>query len=221
MLNSHAHTSPIRTTQPLQVLTPADRASVLQHLQELTPEDRCRRFGFPVAPAYLDRYVDTIQFGRDVLLGLYQGGDLIALCQLARYPGNACQRAEVGLSIAASHRRLGLGTRLLSACIAEAVVQGIETIEVNYTYENTAMAKLCKKFGATRTSESGCVCATLQLQPQKANTQTSQQQYKPDLALVDRGTLTASRTQPRMSRDPVCALLCAALGGLIGLGNRG
>ena len=203
-METQAHTQLTPNDPPIQMLTEADRSALLQHLQGLSPEDRSRRFGVPVTPAYLSLYVASVRFGRDVILGSYRNAELIAVCQLALYPGDSRKLAEVGLSIAAQHRRQGHATRILTACIVQAKEQGIEALEINYVYENTAMAKLCAKFGATRKSESGCVCATLELQHQTT----------PGLAPDERGRLDAPRQAPERSRNPVCALLRAGRGGL-------
>ena len=193
--------------QTVQRLTEADRPALLQHLQNLSQEDRCRRFGIQVTPAYLGLYVASVQFGRDVIFGSCYNGQLIAVCQLALYPGDLHKLAEVGLSIAEPFRRQGHATRMLTICIADAIEQGIEALEINYVCENTAMAKLCANFGASRKSENGSVCATLQLERQTTVGHDSIHTTTSSLYPGDRGRLNAARQPATPSQTSLCFLL--------------
>ena len=56
-------------------------------------------------------------------------------------------RGHVGMGVQASHRGRGLGTRLLSACLAKAAAQRLTRIELEVRADNAAAIGLYRKLG--------------------------------------------------------------------------
>ena len=89
---------------PIRSLTPRHRERILAHLLALTENDRYLRFGYPATDAQIARYVDTLDFDRDEVFGIFNRKiELIAAAHLAYSP--APQRsdepamAEFGVSV--------------------------------------------------------------------------------------------------------------------------
>ena len=53
----------------LERLDDSDREDLRRHFLSLGDDDRRLRFGLPVTDAHIDRYVDGLDFGRDVIFG--------------------------------------------------------------------------------------------------------------------------------------------------------
>jgi ribosomal protein S18 acetylase RimI-like enzyme len=56
-------------------------------------------------------------------------------------------RGHLGMGVLAAYRGRGLGTRLLSACLAKAASQGLARIELETRVDNTAAIGLYRKLG--------------------------------------------------------------------------
>lgn len=72
----------------------------------------------------------------------------IAITRLQR--GELRHRASIGMSVAASHRRLGIGRSMLSHGITWAAEQGIERLELEVTTNNPAGIALYESLGFVR-----------------------------------------------------------------------
>lgn len=72
----------------------------------------------------------------------------ISITRLQR--GELRHRAEIGMSVAGSHRRQGVGRALLHKCIEWATEQGIERLELDVTTNNPAGIALYESLGFVR-----------------------------------------------------------------------
>lgn len=103
-----------RATPVVEVLHPACRQDVLDHLQRLDRADRSRRFGIALADEGIERYVLRLDFNRDILFGVYaDDGRLIGLGHLAL----GTDAAEFGFSTDAEHRGRGIGQALFDRAV--------------------------------------------------------------------------------------------------------
>jgi RimJ/RimL family protein N-acetyltransferase len=118
----------------------------------LEPHDRYLRFGFAAQDEQIQRYVDSLDFERDEIFGIYNRKlQLIAMAHLAHATDHAHQPscAEFGVSVLASARGRGYGARLFERAAMHASNAGISLLFIHALSENTAMLKIARNAGAT------------------------------------------------------------------------
>jgi GNAT superfamily N-acetyltransferase len=121
-----------------------ERESVAIHFLALSPKDRVLRFGAAVSEYAVRDYVEGIDFDRDVVFGVLDArGELIGAGHLARSEGFA----ELGLSVLSGHRRLGIGSALVSASCLRCHEWGVSELFMQCAATNVAMRNLAHKHG--------------------------------------------------------------------------
>jgi len=155
---------------PIRSLAERHRDRILAHLLALDAHDRYLRFGYPAGDEQLERYVESLDFERDELFGIFNRRlELVGMAHLAHDP--SLQRegrpamAEFGVSVLAKVRGRGFGTRLFEHAILRARNRGIETLFIHALSENTAMLRLARNAGATVEREGAETEAWLKLPP--------------------------------------------------------
>ncbi|MBC7943710.1 MAG: GNAT family N-acetyltransferase [Burkholderiales bacterium] len=130
----------------VQRLDEMQKPAMLQHLSELSPDELRLRFGSPMNEQTLQRYVESIDFGRDQLFGIY-GSErrLVAMAHVAVDPAKHC--AELGLSVAPDQRRRGQGETLLRRAVLHASNSGARVIYMQCLRENEPMMRLARNAG--------------------------------------------------------------------------
>jgi len=141
-------------------LTPFDRPRLVRHFVALDPEDRWLRFGNARPDEMLAAYVAQIDFGRDLLFGIF--GDSFELAAVA-HVGRLGNTAELGLSVLRPWRRSGLAKGLAERAIRSAVNRGCTRLWIHFVAENSAMAAFTAKLGMTVTASRGEADAWLEL----------------------------------------------------------
>jgi GNAT superfamily N-acetyltransferase len=156
---------------PIRSLTPRHRERILAHLLALNDSDRYLRFGYPATDAQISRYVDTLDFDRDELFGIFNRKiELIAAAHLAYSP--APQRsdqpamAEFGVSVLPKARGRHFGGRLFDHAILHARNRGVETLFIHALSENVAMLKIARHAGAEVMRDGAETEAWLKLPPE-------------------------------------------------------
>src|SRR3954465_14642067 len=146
-----AVSSPQPVMVPIRSIGPRERERIAQHLLALTPHDRSLRFGYPAADEQVQRYVDSLDFERDELFGIYNRRlELIAMSHLAFAPsGQPRECAEFGVSVASHARGRGYGARLFERAVVVARNEGVGMLFIHALSENAAMLKIARKAGAT------------------------------------------------------------------------
>lgn len=137
---------------PVRSLSEANRSDVLSHLMALSPADRYLRFGYAASDTQIERYVASLDFGRDDIAGVFNWKlELIAMTHVAYLSahGEDTHTAEFGVSVAAHARGRGYGARLFAHAVLRARVRGVDTMIIHALTENTAMLKIARKAGAT------------------------------------------------------------------------
>jgi RimJ/RimL family protein N-acetyltransferase len=132
-------------TTPLPIrLRHTDRRALTHHFLSLDAEDRRLRFGASMSDEAVRALDDRIDFDRDELFGI-AGDDLrlLAVVHVAFYPG----RAELGLSVLAAARGLGLGNALFSRAVMHLTNRGVREAFVHCLSRNGAMMHLARKNG--------------------------------------------------------------------------
>src|SRR5688572_2200958 len=72
---------------PIRSLAARHRPRIAAHLMALDPHDRYLRFGHPATDEQIAKYVDTIDFERDEVFGIFNRRlELIAMAHLANAP---------------------------------------------------------------------------------------------------------------------------------------
>jgi GNAT superfamily N-acetyltransferase len=121
-----------------------ERESVAHHFLALSPKDRVLRFGAAVSEHAIRDYVGRIDFDRDVVFGVLDArGALIGAGHLAR----THTFAELGLSVLPGHRRLGIGSALVSASCLRCHEWGVRELFMQCAATNVAMRNLAHKHG--------------------------------------------------------------------------
>lgn len=156
-------------------LAERDRRRVLRHFLALDSSDRLLRFGNMMSDDAIKTYVDSIDFSRDIVLGVYNGvfqlvgvGHLSFSTTEARGAGAATTKervAEFGLSVSTSARGLGVGTRLFQRAAIHCRNSDIDTLYMQCLSSNQTMMHIAKKAGMQIKREYGEADAYLQLPP--------------------------------------------------------
>ncbi len=150
---------------PVRELQRLDRAALERHLVALGPEDRRLRFGIPLADSAIRAYVARIDFERDAVFGVYD--DTLRLAGAAHLARGG--HAELGVSVLAGHRNLGIGGALLERACLRARNWGVRTLFMHCLRENGAMLHLARRQNMTIATEAGEADAWLALAPADAS----------------------------------------------------
>jgi GNAT superfamily N-acetyltransferase len=147
--------APDWTWVPIRSLGPRQRDRVAAHLLELAEADRYLRFGYPATDAQIARYVDSMDFERDEVFGIFNRHlELIAMAHLAHPASTPATpprppMAEFGVSVLTKARGRGFGRRLFEHAVLHARNRGVQTLFIHALSENVAMLKIARDAGAT------------------------------------------------------------------------
>lgn len=146
-----AATTPASVSVPIRSMGPGHLERIKSHLLALDPHDRYLRFGYAANDEQIERYVDSLNFSRDELFGVFNRKlELIAMAHLAYSVDPQCAScAEFGVSVAARARGRGYGSRLFERAIMHARNEGVDMLFIHALSENTAMLRIARKAGAT------------------------------------------------------------------------
>lgn len=158
------------TWVPIRPMAARHRPRILTHLQSLEPHDRYLRFGHPATDEQIAKYVDTIDFDRDEVFGIFNRRlEIIAMAHLASLPTSRQDEpalAEFGVSVLAKARGRGYGARLFERAMLLARNRGIDTLFIHALSENIAMLRIARKAGASVVREGSEAQARLRLPPE-------------------------------------------------------
>jgi len=125
----------------------ADRDAIRTHLSRLDAAARRLRFGGEFDDAWLGRYVDGIDFGRDVVLAVHDAaGRLTGIGEMRATPEEPAVR-EIAFSVDASLRGRGVGTGLLAAVIEHARRERFTRLHALCATGNVGMLRLLQRAG--------------------------------------------------------------------------
>ena len=151
----------------IRQLGPKHRERIAQHLMKLEEHDRYLRFGYLASDEQIQRYVDSLDFERDDIFGIYNRRlELIAMAHLAHSVDKQYQACgEFGVSVAKSARGRGYGGKMFDRAVKHARNVGVMFLFIHALSENAAMIKIAKKGGATVVRDGPDSNAYLQLPP--------------------------------------------------------
>lgn len=143
-----------RSWVPIRSIGPRHRERILQHLLGLDSRSRYLRFGYPANDLQIGRYVDSLDFQQDEVLGIFNRRlEPVALAHLAYRAADTDRgreaTAEFGVSVLPAARRRGFGRRLFDHATLHARNRGVRLIFIHALSENTAMLKIARDAGAT------------------------------------------------------------------------
>ncbi len=149
-------------------LTSRHRDEIMAHLLSLHADDRIERFTGSINDDSVRRYVTSIGFARDLLVGVRQGSGLVGLAHAAVDLERGDLVCEVGISVDRAARRRGVGKRLLLAAMAATRRFNVRRVTVLFRSSNTAMAALARSIGGhvERTGGDSCAVFDLRAGPQ-------------------------------------------------------
>ena len=162
---------------PIRSLGPRHRARIAHHLLQLDDEDRHLRFGQVVHDAQITHYVESIDFDRDEVFGIFNRRlHLIAMAHLAHAPppvghgSEAASVAEFGVSVLRHGRGRGFGGRLFERAVLHARNRGVDTLVIHALSENVVMLKIARRAGAQVVRDGPESQARLKLPPETLGT---------------------------------------------------
>lgn len=156
---------------PVRSMTKRHRPRILQHLLALDAHDRYLRFGQATTDAQIAKYVDTLDFERDEVFGIFNRKlELVAMAHLAYSPAQQVDgqpaMAEFGVSVMPQARGRRFGARLFDNAMLHARNRGFNTLFIHALSENTPMLKIARRAGAEVVRDGSETEAWLKLPPE-------------------------------------------------------
>lgn len=164
---------------PIRSLAERHRQRIATHIIGLGESDRYLRFGYPATDEQVQRYVESIDFERDEVFGIFNRRlELIAMAHLAYLPlpdkPTAPTTAEFGVSVIQRARGRGYGARLFEHAVLHARNRGCERLFIHALSENVAMLKIARNAGAKVERDGSEAEAWLKLPPDSISSQVGE-----------------------------------------------
>ncbi len=136
-------------------LQPADRARIEAHLLRLSAEDRSLRFAAGlVTDETVRRYAASINFGRDLVMGLVsKRGLVIGLVHGCVFDLRGQRHVEAAFSVDAEWRGHGLGRRLMEALLLRTAAEGGARVVGQCAVRNLPMRRIFERAQMTLTRD--------------------------------------------------------------------
>lgn len=157
-------------------LSERDRRRLLMHFLGLEDSDRLLRFGMVLPDDLITRYVQTLDFSRDTVFGVYDDNlALVGVGHLAFAPREnnpvlsdatlKAQIAEFGVSVSSSARGRGVGSKLFERAAIHCRNEDVDTLYMHCLSSNQTMIHIAKKAGMEIQRDYGEADAYLKLTP--------------------------------------------------------
>ncbi len=157
-------------------LSERDRRRMLMHFLALDENDRLLRFGSVLPDELITRYVQRLDFSRDAVFGVYDNNlRLLGVGHLAFAPREALplisnatlkeRVAEFGVSVSASARGMGVGSKLFERAAIHCRNEDVDTLYMHCLSSNQTMMHIARKAGMKIHREHGEADAYLKLEP--------------------------------------------------------
>jgi RimJ/RimL family protein N-acetyltransferase len=175
----------MRTDQLLEPEKPAirvkelserDRRRLLMHFLALGNDDRKLRFGMVMSDELITKYVQRLDFGRDKVFGVFDndlelaGIGHLAFASREAFPAISGATlkprvAEFGISVSASARGKGIGSKLFERAAIHCRNEDVDTLYMYCLSSNQTMTHIAKKAGMEIHHDYGEADAYLKLAP--------------------------------------------------------
>jgi len=167
VLNVHRHHVFVKE------LSERDRRRIRFHFLGLSESDRLLRFGSYLPDEMVEKYVANLDFKRDKLFGVISSHfRLVGVGHLAFAPrqendknSDKDQVAEFGVSVSASARDRGIGTKLFERGAIHCRNANVDTLYMHCLSSNQTMMHIAKKAGMEIVREHGEADAYLKIMP--------------------------------------------------------
>lgn len=166
---------------PIRALHERHRQRIEQHLLRLNARDRYLRFGYPASDERIHAYVQSLDFSRDEVFGIFNRRlQLVATAHLAyaEAPGSAPRpaepMAEFAVSVLQQARSRGYGARLFDHAVMHARNRQTSRLLIHALSENTAMLRIAHSAGATVQRDGVEADAWLALPPETISSQVEE-----------------------------------------------
>lgn len=178
----------------IKELSERDRPFMLNHFLGLSAADRRLRFGAALPDEAVTRYVQSIDFTRDTVFGVYEstyslvGVGHLAFLDPAGLPALDGERkhrvAEFGVSVSAPMRRKNVGTKLFDRAAIHCRNRHIDTLYIHCLASNKPMLCIAEKAGMQIHKDHGEVDGYLHL-PEPDSESVRQEQAEERVASLD------------------------------------
>ncbi len=170
-----------KPTIRVKELSERDRRRALMHFLALGEADRLLRFGTVLPNELITRYVQMLDFSRDTVFGVYDDNlALVGVGHLAFAPREAlpvlsdttlkAYIAEFGVSVSASARGRGIGSKLFERAAIHCRNEDVDTLYMHCLSSNQTMIHIAAKAGMEIHREFGEADAYLKLTPANPGT---------------------------------------------------
>ena len=177
-------TAPVGPVEPrerpairVKAVPERDRRRLLMHFLALGESDRLLRFGSLLPDEVITRYVQHLDFNRDVVFGVYDdllhliGVGHLAFTPMDNMRGHHGERAaELGVSVSEEARGLGIGSKLFERAAMHCRNAEIDTLYMHCLASNRVMMHIAKKAGMAIQRDHGEADAYLRLPPANPTT---------------------------------------------------
>ena len=133
-------------------LEAADKFKIVKHLTRLSSEDRYLRFFNETSDSGIIKYVDNLDMTKDVVYGIFEKSEIVALVHLAINDDNS---AEVAFSVDESSRNKGLAKSLLKEVKNFCLLHSIRNLEMVCLANNKPIRKIAEDLGMIVVTEFG------------------------------------------------------------------
>ncbi len=165
-----------QTVVRVKELSERDRRRLMMHFLDLVDSDRLLRFGTILPDELLTRYVQRLDFVRDTVFGVFDAElKLVGVGHLAFVPCDtkpdltlATEKehiAEFGVSVSASARGRGIGSRLFERAAIHCRNEDVDTLVMQCLASNQTMIHIAQKAGMQIQRAHGEADAFLKLSP--------------------------------------------------------
>jgi GNAT superfamily N-acetyltransferase len=172
---------PDKPTVHVKELAERDRHRIERHFLALDDHDRYLRFGMRLNDELITQYVNHLDFSRDTIFGVYDSKfKLVGVGHLAFAPRDAYpdsvsatlkdRVAEFGVSVSASARGLGVGSKLFERAAIHCRNADVDTLYMHCLSSNQVMIHIAKKAGMEIHRDHGEADAYLKLLPASPRT---------------------------------------------------
>lgn len=132
------------------------------HFHTLPGEDLRLRFGQSLSAERVAAYLGAIADERDAVFAVEDAQRLfVGVAHVAFGP----DRAELGVSVLAAHRRLGIGSALFERAAAHARSQGVARLYMHCLVGNVPIMRMARRFRMSIVADAGDADAHLALPP--------------------------------------------------------
>lgn len=160
LINGKREPAPVeeKFTVRVKELSERDRRRLLMHFLALNSDDRLLRFGTVLPDELITKYVQMLNLARDTVFGVYDNKfKLVGVGHLAFAPREALPQvsdatdkervAEFGVSVSASARGIGIGSKLFERAAIHCRNADVDTLYMHCLSSNQTMMHIAKKAG--------------------------------------------------------------------------